>query len=151
MSARAVSWLLAGATVVYLAFIAQDAWLLIATGEPVAVMLGAGLLLLPVVGVWVVAAELRFGIRTAELSRELEQEGGLPVDDLPRTASGRLDRQAADERFQSARVDTEAAPKDWRAWYRLAVAYDDARDRRQARAAMRTAIRLHNDNHHNTN
>jgi hypothetical protein len=130
---------------VYLAFIVQRAWILVSTGEPVAIVLGAGLLLLPIVGVWVVAAELRFGIRTAELASELEQQGGLSVDDLPRTASGRIDRQAADERFQIARVDTEAAPKDWRAWYRLAVAYDDARDRRQARAAMRTAIRLHDN------
>jgi hypothetical protein len=145
MSPRRVSWLLAGACVVYLVFIAQRAWILVSTGEPVAIVLGAGLLLLPVVGVWVVAAELRFGIRTAELASVLEQQGGLSVDDLPRTASGRIDRQAADERFQIARVDTEAAPEDWRAWYRLAVAYDDARDRRQARAAMRTAIRLHDN------
>jgi len=34
----------------------------------------------------------------------------------------------------------EDAPADWSRWYRLAVAYDVAGDRRRARAAMRTAI-----------
>jgi Flp pilus assembly protein TadD len=37
----------------------------------------------------------------------------------------------------------ESAEDDWSAWFRLGLAYDDAGDRRRARAAMRTAIRLH--------
>jgi Flp pilus assembly protein TadD len=54
--------------------------------------------------------------------------------------SGRVDRAAADARFAERRAEVEAAPDDWRRWYRLALAYDDAGDRRRARAAMRTAI-----------
>ena len=60
--------------------------------------------------------------------------------ELPRSPSGRVDRTAADELFDRRRVEVEAAPEDWRRWYRLAVAYDLAGDRRRARAAMRTAI-----------
>jgi Flp pilus assembly protein TadD len=37
----------------------------------------------------------------------------------------------------------QEAPDDWRAWYRLAIGYDDARDRKRARSAMREAVRLH--------
>ena len=36
----------------------------------------------------------------------------------------------------------EAAPEDWRAWYRLAVAYGDARDPSRGRRTMRKAIAL---------
>ena len=87
--------------------------------------------------------ELAFGLRTQRLGRELGQAGGLPVDDLPRTPSGRIDKEAADARFVDYEAQVQAAPDDWRAWYRLAIGYDDARDRKRARAAMREAIRLH--------
>jgi Flp pilus assembly protein TadD len=36
----------------------------------------------------------------------------------------------------------EDAPDDWRTWFRLGIAYDDAGDRRRAREAMRRAISL---------
>jgi predicted alpha/beta hydrolase len=47
---------------------------------------------------------------------------------------------AADARFGRRRGEVEAQPDDWRRWYRLALANDDAGDRRRARTAMRTAI-----------
>ena len=68
--------------------------------------------------------------------------GGLPVDDLPRRPSGRVDRSAAEEWFDRAREETEASPDSWRAWFRLALAYDAAGDRTRARAAARHAIEL---------
>jgi len=39
-------------------------------------------------------------------------------------------------------VQVEAAPEDWRGWYRLGHAYDLAGDRKRARSAMRQAIEL---------
>lgn len=143
MSARTVSWLLAVVTGFYLLFIAQRAWLLLTSGEPVAALLGVALLALPVIGVWVVGRELQFGWRTAELGRQLEQRGRLPEDDLPRRPSGRVEREAADARFAERQREVELSPDDWTAWYRLAIAYDDAGDRRRARQAMRTAIARH--------
>ena len=140
VSARTVAFVLAALTLVYLTFIAGRAWALIGSGDPVPVVLGLAILALPVIGVWVVWRELSFGLRTAELGRELEASGGLPADDLPRRPSGRVERAAADARFAERQADVEAAPDDWGAWFRLAVAYDDAGDRRRARAAMRTAI-----------
>ena len=36
----------------------------------------------------------------------------------------------------------EAAPEDWRAWFRLGLAYDASGDRRRARKAIIRAISL---------
>ena len=61
----------------------------------------------------------------------------------PRTASGRIERDAADARFEVYEAEVGAHPEDWRCWYRLAMGYDDARDRKRARSAMRHAISLY--------
>lgn len=140
MNARSVAWILAALCGFYLLFITQRSWVLVTSGEPVAVVLGIALVALPVIGAWVVVRELQFGARTAELGRALAASGGLPEDDLPRTPGGRVVRAAADARFTERQREVETDPGDWGAWFRLAVAYDDAGDRRRARSAMRTAI-----------
>jgi hypothetical protein len=127
----------------YLVTLGQRGVALIGTGEPGAVALGVGVLLLPLLVGWAVVRELLFGMHTERLARELAAEGGLPVDDLARTPSGRVDAKAAGAAFAAYRAQTEESPTDWRAWFRLACAYDVARDRRRARAAMRHAISLH--------
>lgn len=131
---------------VFIAYAVLLGWrgvLLIGTGEPAAVGLGAAVLVIPVVGAYLVWREVQFGRATEALARELEAEGGLPVDDLPRRPSGRVDRGAADAAFAQYKQEAEAAPDDWRVWFRLATAYDAAGDRRRARSAMRTAIAHH--------
>ena len=129
--------------VVYLALAGYRGVLLVASGDPLQVVLGVGVLLLPVVGAWVVWREVRFGFATQRLARDLDAAGHWPREQLPTTASGRPDRAAADALFEARRGEVEASPEDWQAWFRLALAYDDARDRRRARAAMRRAIALH--------
>ncbi len=119
--------------------------LLVRDGRTAAVALGLGVLVLPVIAGWAVWKEVRFGLATQRLARILDAEGALPVDDLPRRPSGRVDRAAADAAFESYRADVERGPGDWRAWYRLATAYDAAGDRRRARAAARQAIALSAD------
>ena len=133
---------LVAALLLYLGLLGQRAVLLIASGTVVGAVLGAALLVLPVPVLWTTVRELHFGARTEAMARELDAEGGLPVDDLPRTPSGRVVRDAADAAFARYRAETEAAPDDWRSWFRLALAYDAARDRRRARGALRRAIAL---------
>ena len=82
--------------------------------------------MLPIVGAWALIRELMFGARTEQMARILEAEGGLPVDELPRTPAGRIIRAAADEEFEKYKAEAEAAPEDWRSWFRLSCAYDAA-------------------------
>ena len=142
MNAKVLSWILAAAVSVYIVFAGVRAWALVSTGDPVLVVFGISVVVIPVIGVWVLWRELTFGRRTQRLGEELGREGGLPVDDLPRTASGRIVKDAADARFVEYERDVQAHPEDWRCWYRLAIGYDDARDRKRARSAMRKAITL---------
>ena len=134
---------LTGALIVYFWLLASRALLLIGSAEPLAVALGIGVLLLPIIGVVLVVWELRFGWQTQNLARRLATEDRLYDDsELPRRASGRIEREAADAHFEVIRTEVEAAPDDWRGWYRLAQAYDLSGDRKRARAAMRHAIEL---------
>ena len=130
------------ATSAYVAFALWRAWLLIESGNAVAIVLGLALLGLPLLGIWVLWREVRFGFAMQQMGRLLAQEGGLPADDLPKAPSGRPERAAADTRFAERQAQVEADPEDWRAWFRLALAYDDARDRKRARKAMRQALAL---------
>lgn len=121
----------------------QRSFLLLGDPEPVAKAIGAGYLLLPCVGAWALIRELSFGAQTERMARQLDSEGGLPVDDLPRTPSGRIVRSAADAAFPAYQAEVEADPDNWRTWFRLSCAYDAAGDRKRARRAMRDAAKLH--------
>ncbi len=143
MRTKVVVVLLVAALLLYLVLLGQRAVLLIASDTAVGIAFGAALLLLPVPLAWTTVRELTFGARTEAMARELGAQGRLPVDDLPRTPGGRVDRAAADAAFERYRAQTQAAPGDYGAWFALACAYDAARDRRRARGAMRRAIVLH--------
>jgi Flp pilus assembly protein TadD len=87
--------------------------------------------------------ELRFGWAMQAMGRQLAAEGGLIRDDLPKTPSGRTQVEAADERFAVLVAEAEHDPDNWRVWFRLALGYDESRDRKRARSAMRTAVGLY--------
>ena len=142
MTARRVTWVLVGAFAVYALLLADRAVLLIRDGRPPFVLLGLGVVLLPVVGIILVRREVLFGLATQRLARALGAEGRLPVDELPRLPSGRVDASGADEVFARRRAEVETAPDDPAAWFALAVAYGDARDTRRGREAMRHALEL---------
>ncbi|WP_369068445.1 hypothetical protein [Kineococcus terrestris] len=131
------------ALLVYFVLLGRTGVLLLGTGEWAGAALGTALLAFPLVGAYAVWREISFGRATERLGRELADRGELPVDDLRRTASGRVDRAAGQEMYERYRTEVEAAPGDAGAWYRLALAYDAAGDRRRARAAARHAVRLH--------
>jgi cytochrome c-type biogenesis protein CcmH/NrfG len=116
---------------------------LMATGNALAIGIGVCAEVLVALGLWFLWKTYRFGRRSGQLARELEAEGSLPVDNLKRSAGGRIDRDSADAVFARRQAETEAAPEDWRGWFRLAVAYADARDTPRARKAMQRAIQLH--------
>ncbi|MBM9465888.1 tetratricopeptide repeat protein [Nakamurella leprariae] len=141
--AKIVVIVLAAVLCVYFWLVGRAAWTMMTSGEPVAIGLGIGIFLLPLIGALLMVQELRFGARTETLGRRLDAEGGLPsLDELPRRASGRVQRDAADAYFETVKQEVEAAPEDWRGWYRLSRAYELAGDRKRAREAMRRSIDL---------
>jgi len=126
----------------YLVAVAQLSISLVVADDWLAKVIGVALFVLPVIGAWAMAAELIFGLRSQKLSDRLDEEGALPVDELPKRPSGRPDRVAADAEFPLFQEDAEKNPEDWRAWFRLGLAYDASGDRRRARQAIRRAISL---------
>ncbi|MET8690922.1 hypothetical protein ACFTT0_24965 [Streptomyces bauhiniae] len=147
MRAKITYLVTAAVLVFYFVLVGSRGVMLIQSGTLLTVTFGVAVLILPVIGVWFLWKNTQFVRRANQLAAELEAEGGLPVDELRRTPDGRIDRDSADEVFARRRAETEAAPDDWRSWFRLAVAYHDARDTPRARRTMQRAIALHDGRH----
>ena len=148
MSRRRISLGLLGALAVT-ALLALYVWqvvgrgvAMIGTGVPVLVGIGLAVLIVPLLVLVLIAREYRLAATVQRMADTLAASGELPVDDLPRSPGGRVDRAAADAAFGVRRDVVEQSPEDWRAWYHLAFAYDAAGDRRRAREALRRAARL---------
>lgn len=75
------------ATVLILVFgvVALEGVLLLLTGEPAAMGMGAMAFLLPCIGGWFLWHNTRFARDAHRLARVLEAEGALPADELQRT------------------------------------------------------------------
>lgn len=142
MNARIGVGVMAALLLLYIILVAQRAWLLLVSGDGIGIAMGVALIVLPAIAVWALGRELWFGVRAEQLARRLEADGALPEETVSVTPSGRVVREDADAAFPRYRAEAEQHPEDWRAWYRLALAYDAARDRRRAREAVRRAIRL---------
>lgn len=142
MRTKVVVGALVAVLVLYLLLVGYQGWLLLTSGEPLGVVLGAAILVLPVIGVYVVWRELQFGAAAARLAADLQALGRWPTEVLPTRPSGRPDREAAETVFALRKDEVDGRPDDWAAWYRLGLAYEDAGDRRRARQAVRHAITL---------
>ncbi|GAB0104232.1 hypothetical protein JMUB6875_32060 [Nocardia sp. JMUB6875] len=116
---------------------------LIASGTPAGAALGLGVLILPLLGAWAVVTSVRAAFAHQHLARRMHEEGGeLDTSDLPRRASGRIEKAAADALFEQVKQEFEADPDNWRSNYRAARAYDYAGDRTRAREMMKRAVEL---------
>lgn len=142
MKARIAVIVMAALLVFYLVVMASRSVLFVTSGDPIGVVIGIALIVLPVIGVWALSREVMFGFRSERLMKLLEDQNDLPLLDLPRRPSGRVFRQDADAAFPAYRDAADASPERWQAWARLGLAYNAAGDRRRARAALRTAITL---------
>ncbi|MCZ7457634.1 hypothetical protein [Streptomyces sp. WMMC940] len=143
MRAKITYFVTAAVLVVYFVLVGSRGVLLIEQGTLLTVTFGVAVLILPVIGLWFLWKNTQFVRKANALAAKLDAEGGLPVDELVRTPGGRIDRDSADAVFAERRAETEDSPDDWRCWFRLAVAYHDARDTPRARKAMQHAIALH--------
>jgi hypothetical protein len=131
------------ALIVYFVLLGRIAMAFITTGEPAAIGLGLALLVLPLIGLWAMVSTVRAGLAHQRLARTARERGmELDVSSLPRRASGRIERDAADALFVTVRQELENDPDNWLRWYRLARAYDYAGDRSRARETMRKAVEM---------
>ena len=142
MSARFGALLLAAVLVLYIVLVGQRAWLLLVSGAPLGIAIGVVLIVFPLLAAWALARELWFGFRAEQIAKRLESEDDLPDEAIAVRPSGRPLREDAAGLFPAYREAVEADPENWRGWFRLALAYDGAGDRKRARAAVRAAIRL---------
>jgi len=143
---RTVALVVTAVMVVYLVLVGWFAVELVLAGSGLDIAFAVGVFILPVLGIWIAVANLRFGVRVDRLARRLADEGGLPdTSALPRRPSGRIESAAADAWYDERRAELDEEPTDWRCWYRLAQAYDLAGDRRRAWETMRQALRLSAD------
>ncbi|MDX2377435.1 hypothetical protein M4I32_11550 [Microbacterium sp. LRZ72] len=142
MSLRIGVAVMAALLVLYLFLVTERAVLLLLSGDPLGAGMGAALFALPLIAAWALGRELWFGVRAERLGRLLADEGGMPQEQVAVRPSGRVERTEAEALFPRYRAAVEDSPDDWRAWYRLGLVYDAAGDRRRARAAVRTSIRL---------
>src|SRR5512134_2139286 len=113
MRPRTVALLLTAVLGFYLFVVAERGWVLLRSGSPLGAGLGVGVLLLPVVGAWLVVAELRFGRSTERLARELgDQSGGEGVGpgEAPRAGPSRrrIDPTAAEAEFARRSAQVQA-------------------------------------------
>ena len=128
--------------VLYLVYTADRGMSLLLSGSVAGVVLGIGMILLPVLGAWALVREILFGTRIQMMAQQLSDSGDLAEDHLPRTPSGKVDREAATAEFESFAEAVGASPEDWKAWFNLACMYDAVGERKRARAAMRNAWSL---------
>lgn len=142
MKARIAVIVMSALLVFYLVVMASRAVLFVTSGEAIGVVIGIALIVLPIIGVWALCREVVFGFRSERLMKLLEEQGKLPLVDVPRRPSGRPVRAAADAAFPEYRDAVDVSPENWQAWARLGLAYDAAGDRKRARGAIRTAITL---------
>lgn len=126
----------------YLVYTADRGVSLLLSGSVAGVVLGLGMILLPVLGAWALVREILFGTRIQMMAQQLSDSGDLAEDNLPRTPSGKVDREAAAVEFESFAAAVEQEPENWKAWFNLACMYDAVGERKRARAAMRNAWSL---------
>jgi hypothetical protein len=142
MKNRVGALVMIGLLALYLVLVTQYAVLFIEQPSGISKAIGIALAVMPAIGVWIIVSELVFAVRADRLIARLASAGELPVDDLPKLPSGRPDPKAADEEFPKYQEAVERNPIDWKAWFRLGLAYEASGDRRRARWATRRAIRL---------
>ena len=132
-------------TAMYVLLMGNTAFALITASDLIAKAIGALMMLFPLLAIWLVVAELRFGARLEKLSAQLMAEEAWPKFNFEIRPSGRVVRTSADAEFERYRAILGKEPANWRNWFALGLVYDAAGDRRRARASMRKAIELAND------
>lgn len=133
---------LAFSLVIYIVMVAGLGLALIGTDELVPQIMGWALMFLPLLGLWALLAELRFGWQSQRLFNQLAQLELLPGLELPKQPSGRIEPEAAQAELDVLQAAAEKEPESWQHLMRLGLMLDAGRDRKAARQSIRAAIAL---------
>lgn len=125
----------------YVLLLGGRAVALLGETSPIAVAMGAGMMLFPLVAVWAIWREIQFGFAAEALTRRALAEN-LPELELELRPSGRATKESAAIAFDQLKQDFDE--NDWTNWYLLSEAYEASGDRKRARASMRKALLLSN-------
>lgn len=110
----------------YIGFAGYEAVLLLATGEPLAILFGVALFVAPAIGIWSLVRELKFGREAgALLNRFVTEYGPIAIPVLEKRATV-----------------PEPANPTWDDMLIYGLTLDSVGFRREARAAVRRAIAL---------
>jgi hypothetical protein len=134
--------IMSGLLVLYIALLVNTGIKLITIPVLTAQIMGALILAFPLLGVWAIIVELRFGLAAERLVARIIAEGTWPDLGIETRPSGRAVRASADAAFAKWSAAAQQNDTDFHAWFNLSLAYDACGDRRRARAAMRKAIAL---------
>lgn len=126
---------------VYLWLLGERALMLLSDPAPVAQLMGFLMLGFPILAIWAVFVELRFGFQ-AQLLAQRALEDGVALLEIERMPSGRAERSSAKQAFDRASAALAQDETNWALWFRLGEAYDACGDRKRARQAIRRAISL---------
>lgn len=123
----------------YIFLLGGRAITLIADTNPIAKAMGLGMAVFPLVAVWAIWRELRFGLAAERLTKRA-LELNLPELELELRPSGRATKESAAKAFEEVKNSFDES--EWTQWLLLSEAYEASGDRKRARACMRKAISL---------
>jgi len=127
-------------TLLYAFELLQRALVLLRDGSAVAIVMGLAILVLPPFALAFVIIEIRFGLRAANLQRQVDQAG--IAFDYELRPSGRAKKESAEVGFERFKALVEENEENHLYWFLLADAYDKMGDRARARRAARKAFLL---------
>jgi hypothetical protein len=116
----------------YIAFAAYQAALLVLSGEPFTLLYGLALFVAPIIGIWSLFRELKFGRDAQRIFAQYITERGEPK--LP--VINRRDLDAVEA------VVATPVPETWQDALVLGLTLDTVSRRREGRAMVREAIKL---------
>lgn len=128
--------------VLYFVYAVQRAIALFQTGTWITVLMGAALIVLPLIGVWALIREIKFGRDATKLVDELDRTGRVPIEEIETLPTGKPVRDQAELVLVNYVADAEKNTDSWEAWARLGIMQDACGDRTSGRRSLRRAISL---------
>ena len=114
---------------------------LIQDPNPIAMVMGFAILFFPLLAIWVLFSEIRFGMRLDRLGKQLA-ESSISIPEYELRPSGRADVESGKAVFEEISSRISGDEENPLLWLLLADSYDKLGDRSRARKAGRKAISL---------